>query len=175
MGSIADLGKDYGKPTRLTVGSIVDLGQTDTAPLPKTLAEIIKKETGTKNDTGKLQWSYLPVSAIKEVLKVLAYGDSKYPAEDGANWKRVPDAKKRYYNALLRHVTSWWDGERNDPETGIHHLAHACSNCLFLLWFELKGYQVESKTLESDLQVKNNLDGRGERTKKSTRKRLLRR
>ena len=95
---------------------------------------------GVKSDQGKTQWSYLPVPAVKAVVDVMAYGDTKYPAPDGSNWKRVPDAKKRYYNAAMRHLTSWWDGEQNDPETGYNHLAHACSNLLFLLWFEIKGY-----------------------------------
>ena len=94
---------------------------------------------GVKSDQGKTQWSYLPIPAVKAVIDVMSYGDTKYPAPDGSNWKRVPRAKKRYYNAAMRHLTSWWDGEQNDPETGYNHLAHACSNLLFLLWFEIKG------------------------------------
>ena len=70
----------------------------------------------------------------------MTYGDKKYPAKDGSNWKRVKDSRKRYYNATMRHLTSWFDGEKNDPESGLHHLAHACSNLLFLLWFEFNGY-----------------------------------
>lgn len=101
---------------------------------------------GIKYDDGKIQWWYLPIEPIKEVLKVLHYGDQKYPADDGCNWKQVPEAKKRYYSALMRHVTAWWDGEKNDQESGLHHLAHACTNVLFLLWFEMKGYpEVKSK------------------------------
>jgi hypothetical protein len=96
---------------------------------------------GIKYDDGKLQWWYLPIEPIKEVLKVLHYGDKKYPADDGCNWKQVPNAKKRYYSALMRHITAWWDGEKNDQESGLHHLAHACTNVLFLLWFEMKGYK----------------------------------
>lgn len=100
---------------------------------------------GVKSDQGKTQWSYLPIPAVKAVIDVLSYGDTKYPAPDGANWKRVPGAKKRYYNAAMRHLTSWWDGEQNDPETGYNHLAHTCSNLLFLLWFEIKGYPDEKE------------------------------
>lgn len=102
--------------------------------------ETASENKGVKSDEGKTQWSYLPIPAVKAVVDVMAYGDTKYPAPDGSNWKRVPDAKKRYYNAAMRHLTSWWDGEQNDPETGYNHLAHACSNLLFLLWFEIKGY-----------------------------------
>lgn len=100
---------------------------------------------GIKYDQGKVQWWYLPIAPTIEVIKVLTYGDSKYPADDGSNWKRVPNAKKRYYSALLRHVTAWWEGEKNDPETGLNHMAHAITNALFLLYFELKGYPDETK------------------------------
>lgn len=96
--------------------------------------------SGIKFDEGKTQWWYMPIEPMRQVINVLAYGDNKYPAEDGCNWKRVPNAKKRYYNALIRHITAWWEGEKNDQESGMHHLAHAATNCLFLLWFEINGY-----------------------------------
>jgi len=105
----------------------------------------VKENKGIKFDDGKIQWWYLPIEPIKEVLKVLHYGDKKYPAEDGCNWKRVPNAKKRYYSALMRHITAWWDEEKNDQESGMHHLAHACTNVLFLLWFEMRGYPEDKK------------------------------
>ena len=52
------------------------------------------------------------------------------------NWAFVPDAKTRYFDALHRHVDAWWSGERNDPETGQHHLAHAVCCAMFLMWFD---------------------------------------
>ena len=72
------------------------------------------------------------------ICKVLTYGADKYEEDD--NWKKVKDSKKRYYNALNRHIDAWWQGESLDPETGFHHLAHAGCCLLFLLWFELNGY-----------------------------------
>ena len=96
--------------------------------------------TGVKHDQDKTQWWYLPTTVIKEVIDVLAYGDKKYPADDGCNWKRVDNAKKRYYSALMRHITAWWEGESHDSESGKHHLAHAITNLIFLLWFERNGY-----------------------------------
>ena len=113
----------------------------ESTPEPQTQTQ----DKGVKNDSGKTQWSYLPLQSIKSVIDVMTYGDKKYPAEDGSNWKRVKNARKRYYNATMRHLTSWFDGEKNDPESGLHHLAHACSNILFLLWFEFNGYPEEKE------------------------------
>lgn len=52
------------------------------------------------------------------------------------NWKTVPDARRRYYDAAIRHLTAWWDGERNDPESNLPHLAHAACCIIFLLWLD---------------------------------------
>ena len=39
---------------------------------------------------------------------------------------------RRYFDALQRHVWSWKQGEQIDPESGIHHLAHAMCCLMFL-------------------------------------------
>jgi hypothetical protein len=38
----------------------------------------------------------------------------------------------------MRHVTDWWDGEKNDKGSGLPHLAHAACDILFLLAMEEK-------------------------------------
>lgn len=117
-----------------------DLKQGTTPSTKEEKETIVEPSKGVKNDSGKIEWSYLPIEPMNEVLKVLMLGDRKYPSPDGCNWKAVPNARKRYYNAALRHLTSWYNGEKTDPESGYNHLAHAVTNCLFLLWFEIKGY-----------------------------------
>ncbi len=94
------------------------------------------KVIGAKHDAGKLRWSLLPLDATREIVRVLMKGADKY-TEGG--WEHVEDARKRYYDALLRHVTAWYEGERNDPEWGLHHLAHAGCCVLFLLALSLRG------------------------------------
>jgi hypothetical protein len=68
------------------------------------------------------------------VLRVLEFGAKKYGAE---NWREVPDARRRYYDAADRHLRAWWEGEALDPDTGESHLAHAACCLLFLLGFEV--------------------------------------
>lgn len=88
---------------------------------------------GRKFDTGKPRWSLLPTRAVQRIIDVLEVGALKYDVD---NWKCVPDASTRYYDALMRHVHAWRDGETCDPETGLHHLAHAGCCLLFLLWMD---------------------------------------
>ena len=84
---------------------------------------------GRKFDGNKLEYGLIPPLAMKEMVRVLTLGAQKYERE---NWKRVPDAKRRYFDALERHVWAWKSGEELDPETGVHHLAHAACNLFFL-------------------------------------------
>lgn len=115
----------------------------------------MQENKGVKHDQDKIKWSYLPIKPIIEVLKVLEYGDKKYPAPDGANWKRVENAKKRYYDACLRHMTAWYDGEEKDLESGLSHLAHACACVLFLLWFSLRLDKKTNSTENTEQPVDN--------------------
>jgi hypothetical protein len=88
---------------------------------------------GVKNDSEKRKWGLLPWKEVGMIVDVLMAGEKKYSAE---NWKFVKDARRRYFEAMIRHVTAWWNGEVCDPDDNLHHLAHALCCCLFLLWFD---------------------------------------
>jgi len=87
----------------------------------------------TKNDAGKWRFSLIPFNALRSVIAVLEFGATKYAPD---NWKTVPDARQRYFDASIRHITAWWGGEKSDAESGEHHLAHAICCLLFLLWVD---------------------------------------
>ena len=84
---------------------------------------------GRKFDGGKMEYGLLPPLALEETVKVLTFGAQKYERD---NWQKVPEAKRRYFDALQRHVWAWKQGEQFDPESGIHHLAHAMCCLMFL-------------------------------------------
>lgn len=84
---------------------------------------------GRKFDGGKLEYGLLPPLALEETVKVLTFGAQKYERD---NWKKVPDSKRRYFDAMERHIWAWKKGEQLDPESGIHHLAHAMCCLMFL-------------------------------------------
>jgi len=92
----------------------------------------LEKEVGVKYDQEKLRWDLVPWEQFKEVVKVLMHGANKYPSKD--NWKYVSNRHRRYFSAAVRHIIDWYDGEVDDPESGVHHLAHAMCCLLFLMW-----------------------------------------
>ena len=93
------------------------------------------RQGGMKFDSDKPRHSLLPKGAVNSVIEVLEFGAKKYSAN---NWQEVENAKERYYNAAMRHIDLWWNGEKLDSETNIHHLAHAATNLFFLMWFDNK-------------------------------------
>lgn len=48
----------------------------------------------------------------------------------------VENGKTRYLDALYRHLEAFRSGETLDPESSLHHLAHALTNLAFLHYLE---------------------------------------
>ena len=96
--------------------------------------EVKKSQTATtggrKFDGGKPRYGLLPPKALKATAEILTFGAEKYEPN---NWKRVPDAQNRYFDALMRHLWAWKEGETTDAESGKNHLAHAMCCLMFLL------------------------------------------
>ena len=95
-------------------------------------------EQGRKYDGGKLRYDLIPVLALEETAKVVTKGVEKY---DDENWKLVPEGRRRYLAAALRHIQQWRKGEIYDEEMGTHHIANAISNLMFILEKELQGWE----------------------------------
>lgn len=95
-------------------------------------------EPGAKLDAGKNRLGLVLggfASALQEVGKVGTFGAGKY-TDNG--WQSVPDALERYTDAMYRHLLAEAAGERNDPETGLPHAAHAAWNALARLHFVME-------------------------------------
>lgn len=91
--------------------------------------------TGLKYDTGKLQYSLIPAETLQALAEVLSFGATKYERN---GWKYVPDAERRYMDALFRHLEAYRMGELLDPESGLPHLSHVLTNVSFLHYFYTK-------------------------------------
>jgi len=99
----------------------------------------VEPSQGLKYDQGKRRMSLLPSGVLTIVVDVLEIGARKYSEN---NWQKVEGARTRYYDAALRHIDSWWNGELYDLETGKHHLAHATCCMMFLIWLDLSKKEV---------------------------------
>jgi hypothetical protein len=88
-----------------------------------------------KNDFNKDPWHLAPWDAFRAIVKVMAFGAKKY---EERNWEKGFDWH-RLHRAAIEHLTSWWEGEDKDPETGYSHLWHAGCCVLFLISHEIRG------------------------------------
>jgi hypothetical protein len=94
--------------------------------------EALKISEGRKDDQGKPACDLLPPAALLQVAQVLAFG-AYIKGYGPDNWRKVSPLRSRYLAAALRHVFAYMKGEKNDPESGCHHLAHAVCCLLFML------------------------------------------
>ena len=100
-------------------------------------------DKAVKFDFGKTRYDLLPLEALEETGKVLSYGAAKYVPN---NWRKG-FAYSRLTSAALRHLFAWMRGEKLDPESGLHHLAHCTSNIMFLLEIELTGCGIDDRVI----------------------------
>jgi hypothetical protein len=121
----------------LLLGSLVLANGEDKMSSPSIENQITaEKILGQKFDEEKPRWELLPYKEVGEIVSVLTSGAKKY--QDN-NWKYVTPMKERYFGAMMRHLTAWFNGEKKDFETGISHLAHAGCCLLFLMWGDNNG------------------------------------
>ena len=130
--------KKLGPRKRLTLNELLENSPQLKKKEGDELIKIMKK--GRKYDGGKPQLYLLPPKSINEVGKVLTFGAEKY---DPHNWRKVDDLQNRYSSAALRHIFAHIDGEDEDEETRLSHLAHAICCLMFKLEDELIGKSEE--------------------------------
>lgn len=95
-------------------------------------------EQGRKFDGGKLRYDLVPVLAHEDQVKGLTYGVTKY---DDNNWRVVPEGRKRYLAAAMRHIQEYRKGNLWDHEQEIHHLSAAINNFSFIVEKDLQGWE----------------------------------
>ena len=94
--------------------------------------------TGGQKEIKLEQYSLIPVVPLREIARVYGHGASKYAPN---NW-RLGYPFAWTLDSLGRHIESFKEGEDINPETGIHHLAHAAFHLNSLMdWTLTPGYE----------------------------------
>ena len=78
---------------------------------------------------------------ILELSKVLGMGAEKYARD---NWRKGTAYQRRMASAM-RHMLAWIEGDDLDPESGLPHLAHAATNCMFLMNWQRRGVGTDDR------------------------------
>lgn len=111
----------------------------------QTMDQNFKDGGGLRYNTGKPRYSLLPEAWTRALAEVTTRGADKY---EDRNWERGmnPDFM---VDSLSRHLAAYRRGERFDPESGNHHLAHAAWNALALMTYDIRG-QVDDEFFVDD-------------------------
>jgi hypothetical protein len=71
---------------------------------------------------------------LEEAIKVFAFGKGKHKA-----WLGFENGDRDvYYAKMKRHAKAYMDGDRQDAESGLSHMAHAICNALFIMRIDSK-------------------------------------
>src|SRR5436309_1036894 len=89
------------------------------------------KPTNPKQAIGsdKLPYHLWPETATILGALGLLDGALKYGR---TNWRAAGVKASIYYDATRRHMTAWFEGEDIDPDSGLHHFAHALASIAIL-------------------------------------------
>lgn len=93
-----------------------------------------ESQEGSKFDQDKIRMELLSPEALEGIAEVLTFGSKKY---GDRNWEKGIKYS-RVFGAIMRHLWSWWKGEKLDPETGLSHLSHAACGLMFLQTYEAR-------------------------------------
>jgi len=102
------------------------------------------KPTNPKDAVGikKAPFSVLPQNVLAEVGLALLEGARKY----GRHNYRVAGVRASvYFDAAVRHLSLWWEGQDIDPDSGLHHVVKAMACLVVIRDAQLNGMATDDR------------------------------
>ena len=92
---------------------------------------INRKLSNPKDSIGvrKAPMSTVSAAVMAEIGVAMLEGAAKYGRH---NYRVVGVRASVYYDATLRHLFSWWEGEDLDPDSGMSHITKAITSLVVL-------------------------------------------
>lgn len=89
------------------------------------------KPSNPKDSIGikKAPMSTVSAAVLAEVGVAMLEGAAKYGRH---NYRAVGVRGSVYYDATMRHLMSWWEGEDIDPDSGLSHITKAITSLVVL-------------------------------------------
>lgn len=102
------------------------------AEIPETAPAVGYPDNNPKTAIGlaKPPLNFVPPVALIHLGLAMENGGTKYGP---MNWRDAEISASVYYDAAMRHLLSWWDGEDRASDSGVHHLSHAMACCAIAL------------------------------------------
>lgn len=90
-----------------------------------------EKPTNPKDAVGikKVPFSTVPMEVVAEIGLGMMEGAMKYGRH---NYRTIGVRGSVYFDATMRHLVSWWEGEDIDPDSGLSHISKALASLAVL-------------------------------------------
>jgi len=95
----------------------------------------------------KLAFSVYPLTVLYEACLGMMEGGLKYGRH---NYRAVGVRGSVYFDATLRHLTAWWEGEDVDPDSQLSHITKAISSLTVLRDSMIRENWVDDRPPKSD-------------------------
>lgn len=120
---------------------------------------MVEKPSNPKDIIGvrKAPMSTVPSGVLAELGVAMLEGAVKYGRH---NYRAVGVRNSVYYDATMRHLMAWWEGEDIDPDSGLSHVAKAIASLVVLRDSMMQGLNQDdrpprSKEFFKDLNVRS--------------------
>lgn len=77
----------------------------------------------------KVALSYVSMPVMMEAALGMMEGGHKYGRH---NYRSIGVRASIYYDAAMRHLTAWWEGEDCDPDSQLSHITKAITSLIVL-------------------------------------------
>jgi hypothetical protein len=92
----------------------------------------------------KVAMHSVPCRPLLEIGLAMMEGAIKYGDH---NYRSAGIRASVYYDAAIRHLMAWWEGEDTDPDSGLPHLAKAMACLVVLRDGEIMGNRIDDRPI----------------------------
>jgi len=117
--------------SELTVTNTARAGETEEQTAARTVRRAVTKPSNPKDAFGikKASLSCVSSPVLMELGIAMQEGGCKYGRH---NYRVIGVRGSVYYDATLRHLMAWWEGEDIDPDSGLSHVTKAIASLVVL-------------------------------------------
>ena len=108
-----------------------DLSEDDVTLGDRAEVRVVHPITGAEKGKKLARFDLIPPGPLWQVAEMYGVGATKY---DDRNWERGNDWSLSFA-AMMRHAWAFWNGEDDDPETDLPHLAAVVFHALALMQY----------------------------------------
>ena len=112
----------------------------------------MNKDTNPKDIIGikKAPLSALSCPVLYEMGLGMLEGARKYGRH---NYRAMGVSATVYYDAALRHIMSWWEGEDIDIDSGLNHITKALTALMVLRDSMLVGNWIDDRPIQNPINM----------------------